>query len=362
MRRAITWLVAAVVLVAVPPVGDRPASAGTIVRVTVASCPSGPAQCWPTAFAFTPNGKKIFYVERFSGEIRTYKLGTGTDRLWGTVAGLQTGLSETGLLGLALDPRWKKKPRHRWVYLYFTKADPFTNRIVRKRKTDAGGIITKRLVDIPAASIHNGGAIGFGPGGKLFAATGDSAKPTLAQKKKNKAGKVLRMRKNGKRPANNPFPGSLAYSRGHRNSFGFAFDPLSGFLWQTENGPECDDEINRIRIGKNYGWGGASSCPDTGDSGPNPVQPELTYNPTIAPTGAAFCVGCNLGPAPENDLLFGAWNDGKIRRLVLSGNRKNVVSSHVLFTNPSGVLAVVAAPDGRIFFSDPSGIYRLAQS
>ncbi|MGH2724094.1 MAG: PQQ-dependent sugar dehydrogenase [Actinomycetota bacterium] len=360
MRRAIAWAAAATVLVAVPPVGDRPASAGTIVRVVVASCPSGPAQCWPTAFAFTPNGRKIFYVERFSGEVRVYNLDTGKDHKWATVGGLETGLGETGLLGIALDPRWKK-PKLRWVYLYFTKEDPFVNRIVRKRKA-GGGIKTHKLVDIPAGGIHNGGTIGFGPGGKLFAVTGETGKPALAQKKKNKAGKVLRMRKNGKRPSSNPIAMSLAYSYGHRNSFGFAFDPETGFLWQTENGPECEDEINRIRAGKNYGWGGASSCPDTNDSGPNPIGPEHVYTPTIAPTGAAFCFGCKLGGAAEDDLFFGAWNDGKIRRLVLSDDRKRVLSEQVVFDNSSGILGVVAAPDGRIYFSDRSGIYRLAQS
>jgi glucose/arabinose dehydrogenase len=361
MRRAITSVAAAAVLLTVPPVGERPASAGAIVRKVVASCPSGPSQCWPTAFAFTPNGRKIFYVERFSGEVRVHNLATDTDRKWATVKGLETGLGETGLLGIALDPRWKEK-HLRWVYLYFTKESPFENRIVRKRKLEGGGVTTDHLVDIPAGGIHNGGTIGFRPGGQLFAVTGETGKPSLAQKKKNKAGKVLRMKKNGKRPSSNPFAGSLAYSYGHRNSFGFAFDPETGFLWQTENGPECEDEINRIRSGENYGWGGASSCPDTNDSGPSPVGPEKEYTPTIAPTGAAFCSGCKLGSAAEDDLFFGAWNDGKIRRLVLSENRKHVQGQVVVFTNPGGVLAVVAAPDGRIFFSDPSGIYRLAQS
>ena len=88
----------------------------------------------------------------------------------------------------------------------------------------------------------------------------------------------------------------------------------------------------------------------------------LKYTPTIAPTGAAFCQGCGLGPAAEGDLFFGAWNDGKIRRLVLNAGRDNVIDQFVAFDNPNGVLAVEAAPNGTLFFSDPNGIYRLVDN
>ena len=69
-----------------------------------------------------------------------------------------------------------------------------------------------------------------------------------------------------------------------------------------------------------------------------------------------------MGPAPEGDFLFGAWNDGKIRRLVLNGARNDVTDDFIVFDNPSGVMAVEAAPGGNIFFSDRFGIYRLKQS
>src|SRR5207253_952063 len=76
-------------------------------------------------------------------------------------------------------------------------------------------------------------------------------------------------------PKDNPFKGSLVYSYGHRNSFGLAFDPKTHDLWETENGPECNDEINRIIPGRNYGWGPSENCTgtapqDTNNSGPRP--------------------------------------------------------------------------------------------
>jgi glucose/arabinose dehydrogenase len=172
---------------------------------------------------------------------------------------------------------------------------------------------------------------------------------------------VLRIRKDGKRPAGNPWPGSLAWSRGHRNSFGFAWDPETGILWQLENGPECEDEANRIRKGKNYGWGGASDCPDISESGTNPIDPEWEWTPPIAPTGAAFCDDCELGTAADRDLFVGSWSDGNVRRLVLSDDRKHVLEEHVVHEQDAGILAVEAAPDGRLYFSDPSGIYRLVE-
>jgi glucose/arabinose dehydrogenase len=180
-----------------------------------------------------------------------------------------------------------------------------------------------------------------------------------AQEKGNLAGKVLRLEQNGGRPGDNPIGGSKAFSYGHRNSFGFAFDPMTGNLWQTENGPDCDDEVNLILPGHNYGWGGASECPDISESGPNPEQPKLKFNPVVALTGAAFCVNCGLGPEVEGDLLIGSYIGGKIRNLTLNPARDGIAEQGNLYDHGSFVLAVEAAPDGRVFFSDRNGIYRL---
>lgn len=355
-RLAVVLLAAG--LLAVAPIADRPADAA-VGRKRVVPCRA--AGCWPAAFAFTPNGKKVFYAERFTGQIRVFNLETKRDRRWWRVPNVATA-GEQGVLGLALDPRWRRGFKYRWVYLYYTHAGPLQNRIIRARKLRGGGTRTLRLATIPAASNHNGGVIHFGPDGKLYAVTGDAGSPSRSQDVADLAGKVLRMRKGGGRPAGNPFAGSRAYSFGHRNSFGFAFDPLTGNLWQTENGPECTDEMNLVQAGANYGWGPGSSCPNTSTEGPSPVAPERTYTPTIAPTGAAFCIACRLGGANNGALLFGAWNDGKIRRLTLTPNRMNVAAQATIYDHPRGVLAMIAAPDGRVYFSDPDGIYRLRRT
>jgi glucose/arabinose dehydrogenase len=370
-RRAIALAVAAALLVGVPPLGDRPARAAVGATRVVPCQPPGD-DCWPAAFTFTPDGKQLFYLERFTGEVHRVKLANGADHLWGDV-GDPVGGSEQGALGIAVDPRWNRKAktrkarrrraRHRWVYVFVTQDTPLENRILRmRRRPGRPGFVTDHLLSIPinTGTNHNGGPIHVGPDRKLYVATGEQAEPDRAQNPGDPAGKVLRLNRDGSRPSDNPIPGSPALSVGHRNSFGIGFDPLTNRLWQSENGPDCDDEVNLIFPGGNYGWGGGSSCPDTSTEGPAPIQPETQYTPTIVPTGLAFCVGCGLGPDVEGDLLLGVYGDGsEIRDLSLDGERDDVVAETLLYDHPSGVLAVERRPNGQVFFSDDTGIYRL---
>lgn len=349
IRRSLAPLVAAAVLVAVPPLGGGGAQAAQ--RARVFRC----GGCWPAAFDFTPNGKYLFYVERFSGEVHKLNLDNRRNSRWGRVRGVG-GAGEEGALGLALDPGWSKGPKQRWVYLYVSGG---RNRIVRLRRRAGGGLARDQLVRFRSSQFHNGGVIDFGPDRMLYAVTGDTQRPSLAQRKKSPLGKVLRMRQNGRRAPGNPFRGSRAFSFGHRNSYGFGFDPQTGRLWQTENGPECDDEINLIVKGENYGWGGASHCPGTSESGPSPRQPKKKYNPVIAPTGLTFCRGCGLGPAAQGDLFHGDFNTGRIHRYNLNGARNDIGGQTIVLNSGAGILGMRAAPNGRIFFSDASGIYRL---
>jgi len=322
--------------------------------------------CWPAAFAFTPKGKQIFYLERFTGEIHRYKIKSGADTRWGSI-GPVDAQGERGALGIAVDPRWdsgKKKSRwkRQWIYVFFTNGSPLENRVERLRKSRRGkGVKTQRLatISITTASNHNAGVIHFGPDRKLYVVTGDQAIPSRSQDLSDPAGKVLRLNRNGGRPGDNPFPGSSAFSRGHRNSFGFTFDPVTGALWQTENGPQCDDEVNLVVAGGNYGWGSGSSCPDTSTEGPSPRPPEHEWTPPIVPTGAAFCHGCGLGDPVEGDLLVGVYGSGEILDLALDGERDDVTGESVLYDHPSGVLAVERRRNGQVFFSDDGGIYVL---
>lgn len=369
-RRALALSTAAALLAAVPPLGDRPAAAAASATLVVPCQPPGD-ECWPAAFTFTPNGKQLFYLERFSGEIHRVRLATGGDRPWGDV-GDPAGGSEQGALGIAVDPRWdrrantrkarRQRKRNRWVYVFFTNQSPLENRVVRLRRQLHGpGFVTEQLatIAINTGTNHNGGPIHFGPDGKLYVATGDQAQEERAQDVGDPAGKVLRLNRNGSRPDDNPIAGSHVYSFGHRNSFGFGFDPGTGRLWQSENGPDCD-EVNLVIPGGNYGWGPAADCPDMSTEGPSPIPSEREYDPVIVPTGLTFCDGCGLGAGVEGDLLLAVYGDGtQIRNLSLDGERDDLTDEQTLYDHGSGVLALERRRNGQVFFSDDAGIYRL---
>lgn len=349
-RRALAVLLAAASLFALQPIG--PASA--VGRARVVRCKK-PTACWITAFAFTPAGDEIFYVERFSGEVRRFVLSSGQDSRWAKINDV-AGVGEQGVLGIALDPDWDSGQER--VFVYYTEQHPQRNRIVRLSR-ESGKLQRSVLATIPATTYHDGGVLHFGPDAKLYAVTGDAGVPSRAQRVRNPAGKVLRMEEDGSRPSDNPFANGRAFSIGHRNSFGFTFDPQTGRLWQTENGPTCDDEINLVLPGRNYGWGGASTCPDTTESGSNPVEPEVRINPLVAPTGAAFCNACGLGAEVDGDLLYGTYLTHKIHAVDLNADRDGVTETRILLSHPRAVLAIEAAPAGAVYFSDLRAIYRL---
>ncbi|HEV3474533.1 MAG TPA: PQQ-dependent sugar dehydrogenase [Actinomycetota bacterium] len=358
-RKALVMTAFVATFAVLPPIGMQPSVA---VSAAVA-VPCKEPDCWPAAFAFTPNGREMFYLERYTGEIRRVRLSDGTDRRWGSVNDV-AGRGEQGALGIALHPGWHDAARNRWVYVFYTHQSSQENRIVRIKKA-SGSLRRQTLLTIaptPNTVNHNGGVIHFGPDGMLYAVTGDRFDESRSQNLADPAGKMLRTNPDGTRPADNPIPGSLAYTFGHRNSFGFTFDPQTGRGWETENGPTCDDEINSLDPGGNYGWGAESACPDTNDSGPEPRHPPAhTYNPVVVPTGAAFCNGCGLGADVEGNLLVGTFGGGTtIRLLTLNASRDGVTSERVLYDHPTGVVAVEARPpDGAIYFSDRTGIHRL---
>ena len=159
---------------------------------------------------------------------------------------------EGGLLGLVP----LETADERWLYAYLTAAND--NRIVRLRVTGSGeglrlGEPEPVFTGIPKAGNHNGGRIDIGPDGMLYATAGDAGDRDAAQDPASLAGKILRMTAGGAAPADNPFPGSVVYSLGHRNPQGIAWD-ADGRLWAAEFGQNTWDELNLITPGANYGW------------------------------------------------------------------------------------------------------------
>lgn len=274
---------------------------------------------------------------------------------------------EQGLLAVELHPDY---PSDRRVYAFATVrvGDAVRSRLLVMR--NSGGVARRAevLVDIPAAAHHNGARMLFGPDRKLWLVIGDRLLPRLAQNLNVPSGKVLRMNARGSVPADNPRPNSRVYAYGIRNSYGFDFDPATGRLWETENGPECTDELNLIRPLRNYGWGRGRDCAssdldvpfNTNQDGPNPTLPVAWFDPPVAPTGLAFCRSCDLGPATKGRMFFGQFKTGNIVKARLDRARTSIANMVTAFRHDSFVLSLERGSNGTIFFSDGTAIYRLA--
>jgi glucose/arabinose dehydrogenase len=243
-------------------------------------------------------------------------------------------LGEGGLLGCAVDPSFS---RNRFVYLYFTTRAGM--RVVRYRFTRNRLRKSRTLVrGIEAGAIHDSGRIHFGPDRKLYISTGDAGQSALAQNRRSLNGKFLRMtprqyRGRGGRPE--------IVSRGHRNPQGFDWQPRTRRLIATEHGPDGDDEVNRIRKGRNYGWPLVRG-PRHGRF----TAPLVVYRNTIAPSGATFV--SLPGSSWTGDYLIGALAGRQIRRL--SFRRGRVVRNQALFLGRFGrIRTVVEGPDGALY-------------
>lgn len=336
-----------------------PAHRAVITAVAVKTGLNG-----PSAFTFAPDGT-IWYLERGTGEVHTLNPATDVDHRVFTIAGVD-GSGERGALGIALHPQWPATPKV-FVYVTRTHAGHLQNQLVRFTVSGGAGSNLRILLATPASAspYHNGGRILFGPDHKLYVMIGDGHNSANAQDRSgNLRGKILRLDTDGTAARGNPI--GRIWSYGHRNSYGFTFDPRTDRLWETENGPGCTDEINLIAKGANFGWGPNETCSTrkpngTNNSGPKPRHlPKAYFASTIGITGAAFCDRCGLGSAANGDLVFGDVKTGTIGALNMNATRSGFTGSpRTLLTVPSDVHSIEVSPKGRIFFSGPTGIYRL---
>lgn len=233
----------------------------------------------PWSVAFTDRATLV--SERDTSRVLEV-LADGTTRVAGTVEGV-TGSGEGGLLGMTVDDQ-------RTLYVYSTAEDG--NRIQRFGLTGEPGSLElgeaeTLLEGIPSASYHDGGRLAFGPDGMLYATTGDAGQRDTAQDRTSLAGKILRMTPDGNAPDDNPFPGSLTYSYGHRNPQGLTWSD-DGTMFATEFGQNTWDELNIITAGTNYGWPEVEGIAET-QGFTDPVQ---QWEPEVAsPSGMTHLDG-----------------------------------------------------------------------
>ena len=139
---------------------------------------------------------------------------------------------------------------------------------------------------------------------------------------------------------------------GHRNPLGLALNPVTGEVWENEDGPNGGDEVNVLLPGRNYGWPvieGSATRPDM-------VSPILFFSPSVAPSGASFYRGTAF-PAFQNNFFFATLRGEHIHRLRLDpAGARRVIAEERLIENKYGrIRDVVPGPDGFLYFSTSNG-------
>lgn len=317
---------------------------------------------------------------------------------------------ERGLLGIAVHPGFPAAP---FVYLYYTESStgsdtsgsppPLGNRVYRYVWNGSALVRPRLLLDLPVTPgpNHNGGVITFGPDRRLYVVIGDLNRAGQLQNfpegpPPDDTSVILRINDDGTIPSDNPFSaegGNLAkyFAYGIRNSFGMAFDPLTGKLWMTENGPATFDEINLVKPGFNGGWSKILG-PDARD--PNGIgdlfqvqgsgysDPKFSWLETVAPTSILFLDSAGLGMQYLHTAFVGDFNNGTIYRLKPNGSRDgfefegsgladlvadtDAELEELIFgtgfggitdlkMGPDGLLYVVSLTEGKIFRVSPRG-------
>jgi glucose/arabinose dehydrogenase len=241
---------------------------------------------------------------------------------------------EGGLLGVAVSPTFD---RDRTLYFYYSSAKD--NRIATAT-LDKGGLGPVRpiLTGIPLGGIHDGGRLAFGPDGFLYASTGETGEPALAQDKTTLAGKILRLTKKGTPAPGNPF-GDEIWSLGHRNVQGLAFTD-DDQLWASEFGQSTFDELNQIVAGANYGW---PEFEGEGGEGSGFVDPQAVWGTDVAsPSGLAFADGA---------LWMAALRGNRLWRIPLD-SQGDAEQPEAYFVGEYGRMrTVVTAPDGSLWLT-----------
>ncbi|MEO6033460.1 MAG: PQQ-dependent sugar dehydrogenase [Burkholderiaceae bacterium] len=334
----------------------------------------------PWGLAFLPDGRMLVTQRRgalviVSADGRT--LGTP---LAGVPAVASSG--QGGLLDVAIDPDFATEP---WVYLSY--GEPGSGADAGKAGTAVarGRLVGNTLQNlqvifrqIPKAggSDHFGSRLVFRGDKTLFVTLGERQQGSPAQDLASHLGKIVRIHRDGRLPADNPDFGSAAapglWSYGHRNPQGAALHPVSGELWESEHGPQGGDEINIARAGANYGWPirsyGCHYGDPVGDTcrigggthAPDYVEPLAYWVPTsIAPSGLAFYTGA-MFPEWRGNLFTGSLSGRALWRLTLNGN--SVVAREPLFASlGERIRDVRQGPDGALYLLTDSASGRIVR-
>ena len=311
---------------------------------------------------------------------------------------------ERGMLGIAVT----RNGPTTYVFLYYTEAgggvdNSIGNRLYRYELANNQLINPKLLLDLPAIPSnpnsvrfeHNGGKLVVGPDSNVYLIIGDvgghmtQSENAIGGPLPDGTGGVLRVTQDGdavvpNSPLGNDTDPTLNkyYAYGIRNSFGIDFDPVTGKLWDTENGPTFGDEINLVEPGFNSGWTKIQGSAQARQLNPANVlvningkgtyrDPEFVWNQPVGPTALKFLNSEKLGQQYQNDMFVGDIINGNLYNFKLNEQRTGLLVGKVA-TNPQeiafgngfgGITDIQVGPDGYLYVLSYSGaIYRIVLS
>jgi aldose sugar dehydrogenase len=324
----------------------------------------------PWAVAFLPQGR--FLVTERPGTMRVVE---ADGRVRPPLAGLPAIAAggQGGLLDVLLDGDFA---RNRTLFFCFSEPGAAGNSTALARaRLSADGTRLEAVTVIFSQKPKVASTAHFGcrivesqhkgkPDDMLFLTLGERySRKDDAQSLDNHHGKVIRVHKDGRVPADNPFvnrAGALPeiWSYGHRNPQGAALAP-DGSLWVHEHGPQGGDEINLPAPGRNYGWPvithgenyGGGKIGEGITAKPGMEQPLHYWVPSIAPSGMSFVTSTRYGPSWVGNLLVGSLKFGYLNRMVLSAPFKGkVLQEHKLLDDlGERIRDVRQGPDGLIY-------------
>jgi aldose sugar dehydrogenase len=339
------------------PEGKKKAPPTKVRTVTIA------AGLWhPWSLAFLPNGDML--VTERNGKLRLVRDGRLDPE---PIAGVPPvhAVRLSGLMEILPHPQFAE---NHTVYLSYTKdvADKLVATTLARARLDGHQVVDVKDVlvcDPWAGDGGSGSRLAWGRDGMLYMTTGAS-NGNAAQEPGSLRGKILRLRDDGTPAPGNPFEGRAGYrpeiyTMGHRNSLGLALNPVTGDLWNNENGPYGGDEINVLKAGANYGWpkvsfGREYTGPKIPNFGEGMTQPLIFWAPSIAPSGMAFYTGDRF-PDWKNNVLVGAMLGGAaqgyphLERIIFDRNWDEIGRQALLLELKQRIRDVREGPDGLVY-------------
>ena len=348
--------------ISVPPLGDGPFVFDTAeqhkIRVVVVT--NGLSHPW--SLAFLPDGNMLI-TER-AGRLRIVKDGVlDPNPVVGIPEVRAQGLA--GLMDLALHPQFDQNK-----LIYFTYHKPVNNAGVitlARGRWDGNGLADVKDI-FTSVPDNNASRMTFGKDGMVYMSVGTADPPNAAkaQDPNDLAGKVLRLKDDGTIPPDNPFVGKAGYrpeifTMGHRNPLGLMLHPVTGDIWEDEDGPNGGDEVNILRAGKNYGWPIVSE--GRFYAGPRVTEkpwqegielPTVFWVPSIAISGIAVYTGDKF-PNWKGSVFVGGMRQGEIpgtgqmQRIVFNDKTEELRREPMLVELRQRIRDIRQGPDGYLY-------------